>query len=154
MLNPSRHQVLIVEDDASVRNSLALLLKASGYDVNTANNGVEALRLLKLELPAVVLTDLNMPQMSGFELLSEVRRQFPRLSLVAMSGHYETGDEVPGGVIADAFYPKGYGNPISYINRSPSNKNHKQGKLRMGEIQKLKKKFSEHKKDEQTKGKS
>jgi len=111
MLNPSRHQVLIVEDDASVRNSLALLLKASGYDVNTANNGVEALRLLKLELPAVVLTDLNMPQMSGFELLSEVRRQFPRLSLVAMSGHYETGDEVPGGVIADAFYPKGYGNP-------------------------------------------
>jgi len=111
MLNPSRHQVLIVEDDASVRDSLALLLKASGYDVNTANNGVEALRLLKLELPAVVLTDLNMPQMSGFELLSEVRRQFPRLSLVAMSGHYETGDEVPGGVIADAFYPKGYGNP-------------------------------------------
>jgi CheY-like chemotaxis protein len=111
MLDPGRHQVLIVEDDASVRNSLALLLKASGYDVNTANNGVEALRLLKLELPAVVLTDLNMPQMSGFELLSEVRRQFPRLSLVAMSGHYETGDEVPGGVMADAFYPKGYGNP-------------------------------------------
>jgi CheY-like chemotaxis protein len=111
MLNPSRHQVLIVEDDASVRDILALLLKASGYDVNTANNGVEALRLLKLELPAVVLTDLNMPQMSGFELLSEVRRQFPRLSLVAMSGKYETEDDVPGGMIADAFYPKGYGNP-------------------------------------------
>ena len=49
--------------------------------------------------------------MSGFELLSEVRRQFPRLSLVAMSGHYETGSEVPGGVPADAFYPKGFGNP-------------------------------------------
>lgn len=111
MLNPSRHQVLIVEDDAAVRNSLALLLKASGYEVNTANNGVEALRLLKLGLPAVVLTDLNMPEMSGFELLSVVRQQFPRLSLVAMSGLYETGDEVPGGVIADAFYPKGYGNP-------------------------------------------
>jgi CheY-like chemotaxis protein len=113
MLNPypSRHQILIVEDDTAVRNSLALLLKSSGYDVNTANNGVEALRLLKLGLPAVVLTDLNMPQMSGFELLSVVRQQFPRLSLVAMSGDYETRDDFPGGMIADAFYPKGYGNP-------------------------------------------
>lgn len=43
MLNPSRHQVLIVEDDAAVRKTLALLLKASGYEVTTANNGVEAL---------------------------------------------------------------------------------------------------------------
>jgi len=111
MLNPSRHQVLIVDDDAAVRNSLSLLLKASGYEVTTAANGVEALAQLKSGLPAVVLSDLNMPKMSGFELLSVVREQFPRLSLVAMSGKYETGDEVPGGVIADAFYPKGYGNP-------------------------------------------
>ena len=61
--------------------------------------------------PAVVLSDLNMPEMSGFELFSEVRQQFPNISLVAMSGNYETGEEIPGGVIADAFYPKGYGNP-------------------------------------------
>ena len=111
MLNPSRHQVLIVEDDASVRNSLALLLKASGYEVSTAANGSEALKSLKNGRPAVVLTDLNMPVMSGVELLSLVRQQFPSVTLVAMSGHYETGDQVPGGVIADAFYPKGYGNP-------------------------------------------
>ena len=77
MLNPSRHQVLIVEDDPSVRNSLALLLKASGYDVNTANDGVEALKILKAGLPAVVLTDLNMPRMSGFELLSVVTAAIP-----------------------------------------------------------------------------
>ncbi|HLK09472.1 MAG TPA: response regulator [Candidatus Angelobacter sp.] len=111
MLNPTRHQVLIVDDDAAVRNSLSMLLQASGYEVTTAANGVEALALLKDALPAIVLTDLNMPKMSGFELLSMVREQFPRLSLIAMSGKYETGDEVPGGVIADAFYAKGYGNP-------------------------------------------
>ena len=111
MLNPSRHQVLIVEDDAAVRRSLALLLKASGYEVTTAANGVEALALLKMRLPAVVLTDLMMPEMSGFELLSEVRQQFPKVSLVAMSAAYESGDAIPGGVIADAYYPKGYGNP-------------------------------------------
>jgi CheY-like chemotaxis protein len=111
MLNPLRHQVLIVDDDAAVRNSLSMLLQASGYEVATAANGVEALALLKDAIPAVVLSDLNMPKMSGFELLSMVRQQFPRLSLVAMSGKYETGDEVPGGMTADAFYAKGYGNP-------------------------------------------
>jgi CheY-like chemotaxis protein len=79
MLNPSRHQVLIVDDDAGVRDSLALLLKASGYEVSTATNGVEALVLLKSGLPAVLLSDLNMPQMSGYELLSTVRQQFPQL---------------------------------------------------------------------------
>jgi CheY-like chemotaxis protein len=51
-----------------------------------------------------------MPEMSGFELLSVVRQQFPTLSVVAMSGAFETGDEIPG-MIADAFYAKGYGNP-------------------------------------------
>jgi CheY-like chemotaxis protein len=111
MLDPSRHQVLIAEDDAAVRNSIALLLKASGYEVSTAANGLEALALLKVGLPAVLISDLNMPEMSGFELLSVVRQQFPKLSLVAMSASYETGEMVPDGVTADAFYPKGYGNP-------------------------------------------
>ena len=47
-----------------------------------------------------------MPQMSGFEFLSVVRRRFPELLVVAMSGAYDSGDSVPGGVIADAFYAK------------------------------------------------
>ncbi|HXA84358.1 MAG TPA: response regulator [Candidatus Dormibacteraeota bacterium] len=111
MLDPSRHQVLIVEDDAAVRKSLALLLKVSGYEVSTAANGVEALALLKSGLPAVLLSDLYMPEMSGFELLSVVRQQFPKLSLVAMSASYETVDTIPDGVVADAFYPKGNGSP-------------------------------------------
>jgi CheY-like chemotaxis protein len=111
MLNPSRHKVLIVDDDAAVRNSLAMLLKASGYEVKTASNGIAALMLLKCQAPAILLCDLNMPEMSGFELIFEVREQFPNLSVVAMSGAYETMGAIPGGVIADAFYPKGYGNP-------------------------------------------
>ena len=48
-----------------------------------------------------------MPQMSGFEFLSVVRRRFPGIPVVAVSGAYESGDDVPGGVIADAFYAKG-----------------------------------------------
>jgi CheY-like chemotaxis protein len=111
MLDPSRHQVLIVEDDASVRTTLTLLLKASGYEVSSAANGLEALAMLKVGLPAILLTDLHMPEMSGFELLSRVRQKFPGLSLVAMSAAYESADTILGGVIADAFYAKGHGSP-------------------------------------------
>jgi CheY-like chemotaxis protein len=115
MLNPSRHQVLIVEDNTAVRNTLSLLLKASGYDVSTAANGLEAVALLKVGLPAVLLSDLNMPEMSGFELLAFARKQFPQLSLVAMSAAYETQESVPGGVTADAYYAKGHGSLKSLL---------------------------------------
>jgi DNA-binding NarL/FixJ family response regulator len=59
----------------------------------------------------VIISDLNMPQMSGFELLSVVRRRFPQIPVVAISGAYDQGSDVPGGVIADAFYPKGQHHP-------------------------------------------
>jgi CheY-like chemotaxis protein len=111
MIDPLRHQVLIVEDDAPVRTSLTMLLQASGYEVRTAASGLEALELLKAANPAILLSDLNMLEMPGLELLSLVRQQFPGLPVVAMSGDYETRDDVPGGMIADAFYAKGYCSP-------------------------------------------
>jgi CheY-like chemotaxis protein len=115
MSNPSMHEILVVDDDAAVRDTLVLLLKSSGYDVSIAINGFDALLQLKRRLPAIVLSDLNMPQMSGFELLSVVRRRFPQISVIAMSGAYHSGDSVPGGVIADAFYAKGQSDPQTLL---------------------------------------
>ena len=111
MSNAVIHEILVVDDEAGVRDSIAMVLRASGYDVSTAVNGFDALLQLKRRLPAIVLSDLNMPQMSGFEFLSVVRRRFPRISVIAMSGAYHSGDSVPGGVIADAFYAKGHSEP-------------------------------------------
>src|ERR1700733_5328206 len=111
MTNHSQHEILVVDDDASVRNSLLMLLEYSGYTVTTATHGFDALLQLKRRLPGIVLSDLNMPQMSGFEFLSVVRRRFPQVSVIAMSGAYHSGDSVPGGVIADAFYSKGNSAP-------------------------------------------
>jgi CheY-like chemotaxis protein len=107
MATPSKRQVLVVDDDPSVRDSVARLLTSAGYDVAAAEDGLEALLQLNKVVPDVVVSDLNMPRMSGFDLLSVVRRCFPGIVTVAMSGAYRNSDELPPEVIADGFYSKG-----------------------------------------------
>ena len=115
MSGPSKHEILVVDDDAGVRDSLVRVLQSAGYGVSIAINGFDALLHLKRTLPSIVISDLNMPQMSGFEFLSVVRRRFPKISVIAMSGAYLSGDAVPGGVIADAFYSKGQSTPEALL---------------------------------------
>lgn len=102
----SKHQILVVDDDPAVRETTSLLLMAGGYDVVAAEDGFAALVQLKKTPPDVMISDLDMPGMSGFELLSVVRRRFPELLTLAVSGAY-TGEELPFGVVADAFLTKG-----------------------------------------------
>jgi CheY-like chemotaxis protein len=115
MPNVPKHKILVVDDDEAVRETLVMVLRSEGYDVNTAMNGFDALLQIKRTLPSILISDLNMPEMSGFELLSVVRRRFPKISVIAMSGAYHSGDAVPGGVIADAFYSKGQSNPDALL---------------------------------------
>ena len=101
-------RLLIVEDDPSVRSSMLAVLEEIGFSVRSADNGFSALAEIGGEAPDIVISDLNMPRMSGFEFLRVVRRHFPSIHLIAMSGAF-SGDEVPSGLTADAFYPKGSG---------------------------------------------
>jgi CheY-like chemotaxis protein len=98
--------ILVVEDDVLTRKSLSSMLSESGYKVRSAEDGFSALSEIRNGLPDILLSDLNMPGMSGFELLSVIRRRFPIIQVIAMSGMY-SGDGVPPGVAADAFYEKG-----------------------------------------------
>jgi len=104
----NRVQILIVEDDPATRMTYAELLSHCGFATRTAQNGLAALVELHLTKPDILLSDLEMPGMNGYELLSIVRRLYPGIPLVAMSGGY-SGDNVPDGVVADAFYAKGSG---------------------------------------------
>lgn len=116
MSDRSKREILVVDDDASIRKSMVLLLGSAGYRVRTAIHGLDGLLQLRRTLPSVVIAELNMPQMSGFEFLSVVRRRFPEISVIAMSGAYSFEDGVPSGVIADAFYAKGgSGSPGSLL---------------------------------------
>jgi CheY-like chemotaxis protein len=109
------HRILVVDDEPNIREAIAMLLNAHGYNVSTAEDGFDALLQLRGANPELIVSDLNMPQMSGFELLSVLRRRFPEILVIAMSGAYESGDHVPGGVIADAFYAKGLHNPQDLV---------------------------------------
>lgn len=77
-----------------------------GYQVRSAEDGFSALAELRRLVPEILITGLNMPGMSGFELLAVVRLRFPSIQTIAMSGAF-SGAEVPSGVAADAFYQKG-----------------------------------------------
>ena len=99
-------ELLVVDDAAAIRSSISVLLTEIGYVVRTAADGFEALSAIRMDIPNILLSDLNMPGMSGFELLRVVRRSYPSIQVIAMSGSF-SGEEVPSGVIADAFYQKG-----------------------------------------------
>jgi CheY-like chemotaxis protein len=97
--------LLVVEDEPTIRQLFSTLLSAAGYSVSQADNGFAALEEIRRQRPALILSDLNMPRMTGFELLSVIRRRFPSMHVIAMSGAFD-GDEVPTGVAADAYYQK------------------------------------------------
>lgn len=111
-----KYRILVVDDEKSIRVLYAQLLQRQGYEVDTAEDGFDALLKLKQILPDVIVSDLNMPKMSGFEFLSMVRRRFPKISVIATSGAY--GSKVmPTGLLADDFYAKGDEHPGTLVNR-------------------------------------
>ncbi|MDI1471802.1 MAG: response regulator [Thermodesulfovibrio sp.] len=66
-------RVLVVDDDKTTRKMLSLILKSKGYDVVTAENGMDGLQKLGLEQINLILTDMNMPYMDGIEFTKQVR---------------------------------------------------------------------------------
>ena len=102
----SRVRLLIVDDQRSNRELISNIMRSEGYDVLTAQDGFDALNRLVEPLPNAIISDLNMPRMSGFEFLAVVRQKFPHLPVLAISGEFQ-GNELPTGVLADAYLPKG-----------------------------------------------
>jgi CheY-like chemotaxis protein len=98
--------ILVVDDNPLLVSVISEIFKECGCIVRTASDGFAALATIRDRVPDILISDLNMPHMSGFELLSIVRRRFPAIAVIAMSGAY-SGVAVPQGIAADAFYAKG-----------------------------------------------
>jgi len=82
----TRPLVLIVDDDHAVRDSLAAVMEAFGFRTRTAGNGAEGLEAVAAERPAAIITDLQMPEMGGFELISALRRTKTGIPVIVISG--------------------------------------------------------------------
>jgi CheY-like chemotaxis protein/anti-sigma regulatory factor (Ser/Thr protein kinase) len=78
-------RILVVEDSRTQAMQIQFLLEDAGFSVELAGHGLEALEALKRALPDVVLTDLDMPEMNGLELVEAVRRDYPCVPVILMT---------------------------------------------------------------------
>jgi CheY-like chemotaxis protein len=90
---PQEHfaSVLLVEDDKDIREAVSAVLESEGYTVLTAGNGKEALAILDRGQPCVVLLDLMMPVMSGWDFMDEVKKnkRLEDIPVVVVSAYSE-----------------------------------------------------------------
>ena len=85
-------RILVVDDDAEVRDILNKVLTQAGYEVRLATNGREALEQVRSHPPQLIILDLSMPEMNGFEVMSALRvnpewAKIPVVVVTAMAGH-------------------------------------------------------------------
>lgn len=82
-------RILVVDDDDGMRHTMFRLLHRAGHDVELATDGKDCLEVIRsVSIPVdLVLTDLYMPDKDGLELLCELRREFPKVAVVAMCGN-------------------------------------------------------------------
>ena len=92
--------ILIVDDEEFILTSTQRLLEKSGYSCQTATSGKEALELLQKEKFDLVISDINMPEMDGLELMKKSKELFPNLHFIITTGHiteYSFGDIIEAG---------------------------------------------------------
>jgi CheY-like chemotaxis protein len=78
---------LVVDDSMLIRHTVCRFLEERGFHLETATNGVEALRLLETIIPDIIITDLSMPMMTGSELITEIKNRpaFDSTPIVVLS---------------------------------------------------------------------
>ena len=82
-------KILVVDDDADVRESVSSLISAQGFSVISCENAEEALAQLQESRILAVLTDINMPGISGIELLDKIRQAYPQVPVILMTAYAE-----------------------------------------------------------------
>lgn len=97
-------RVLIADDDAGLREILKIFMTRMDYDTDSAENGLKALDLLDKVSYDVIITDGDMPEMTGYELCRAVRERFPHIFIVGLTGSSKLQEFEEAG--AHAYYYK------------------------------------------------
>ncbi len=101
-------KIIIVEDDPDLVSMIQRVLKDSGYDVLTASDGQEALRILKTIPADLIIMDLNMPVMTGWHLSMKVRKdeRYKKTPIIVLSGMVESQRKPEEFEPANLYLPK------------------------------------------------
>src|SRR3979411_775785 len=100
-------KILIVDDEAMIRKAVHLALEKEGYEVVEAETGGEALRRIELSKPDLILLDLMLPDVSGFDVCRDIRRMGSRVPIIILSAKTEEIDVVVGlGTVAADYIVK------------------------------------------------
>ncbi len=103
-------RILIVEDDENILEAIAFKLKQKGYSCLTASDGLEGLRLLRREMPDLMLLDLMLPGMDGWKLCEQARQEGFDLPIIIVSARTSEFDKVQGlSIGADDYLTKPFG---------------------------------------------
>ncbi len=92
----SKRRVLVVEDDASIALGLRINLEGEGYTVEVAEDGERGLELVRAEQPDIVILDVMLPRMNGFEVLQTLRREGRQMPIIILSARNAEMDKVTG----------------------------------------------------------
>ncbi len=82
-------KILVADDEPLMRNLLIRILESEGYQVNVVSSGIEALECLQKDRYDLLLSDVKMPGISGFELLRRVKAAYPEVAVIMMTGYGE-----------------------------------------------------------------
>ena len=83
----AKERVLIVDDEKNIVSSLQEILNDEGYEIVTAEDGLDALEMIQSEPPDLVLLDIWIPGMDGIEVLQAIKTYHPEIEVLVMSGH-------------------------------------------------------------------
>jgi len=105
----SQPTILLVDDEPNLRNAVKAYLEDSDFVVQTASNAQEAWQLLQKCIPDLVISDIMMPQVNGYEFLQQLRQdpRFASLPVIFLTARGMTGDRIAGyNAGCDAYLPK------------------------------------------------
>jgi YesN/AraC family two-component response regulator len=78
--------ILIIDDEPQIRSMLKLMLERDGYEVAEAPDGIEGIRVFRQNPAELIITDLIMPNKDGIGLIIDLKKEFPNVKIIAMSG--------------------------------------------------------------------
>lgn len=120
-MGEDRVKVLVVEDESSIRKFLSINLNREGFEVLEASSGEEALDIIKRVEPRVVVLDVMLPGIDGFEVCQNIRKAIPNIVIIMLTAKSQDMDKIMGLELgADDYMVKPF-NPLEVIARIRAN---------------------------------